>query len=92
MKYCNASAACNASALADSVAIAETSSPEGDCENAVELEISFTGCTKRQPCLGPDLSLGLRATNLGGWPGSGADSEFFEKLALMKWHLYTCSM
>eukprot|EP00913_Durusdinium_trenchii_P007827 g7346.t1 len=81
LKYCNASAACNASALADSVAIAETSSPEGDCENAVELEISFTGCTKRQPCLGPDLSLGLRATNLGGWPGSGADSEFFEKLA-----------
>ncbi|CAK9035728.1 unnamed protein product [Durusdinium trenchii] len=60
LKYCNASAACNASALADSVAIAETSSPEGDCENAVELEISFTGCTKRQPCLGPDLSLGLR--------------------------------
>lgn len=56
LKYCNASAACNASALADSVAIAETSSPEGDCENAVELEISFTGCTKRQPCLGPDLS------------------------------------
>lgn len=49
LKYCNASAGCNESAYLQL-------DSDGSCANAVELEISFSGCQKRQPCTGPDLS------------------------------------
>ncbi|CAJ1448217.1 unnamed protein product [Effrenium voratum] len=49
LKFCNATPSCN-----------ETDFPqldeEGNCANAVELDISLSGCKKRQPCTAPDLS------------------------------------
>lgn len=49
LKYCNASAGCNETNYVQLDA-------EGNCANMVELEISFSGCAKRQPCTGPDVS------------------------------------